>query len=148
MAKKILILNGPNLNLLGKREPEIYGHLNLAQIESHTAEKTVGMDVSLTWVQDNLEGELINQIQSKVIEGDFDCLILNPGGYTHTSVALLDCLKMVKKPVIEVHLTNTNAREEYRRKKITSEAANIIIEGAGVNSYYLAITSFLSLEDA
>lgn len=142
--KKFLIINGPNLNLLGTREPEIYGKETLKDIQEFTEKKLIsdGSKVELHWYQSNLEGELIDRVQGSLGE-NFAALIINPGGYSHTSVALLDALKMVKCPIIEVHLSNTHRREEFRSVKLTAIASTIIMEGLGKHAYYLAIKSQL-----
>lgn len=142
--KKFLIINGPNLNLLGTREPEIYGKQSLQDIQKNTEEKlrTEGLKIELVWYQSNIEGELINRIQSSLTE-NFAAIIINPGGYSHTSVALLDALKLVKCPIIEVHLSNTHRREEFRSVKLTAIASTIIMEGLGPNAYYIAVKSQL-----
>lgn len=142
--KKFLIINGPNLNLLGLREPEIYGSQTLLEIQNHTTSKIKAEhpDVELEWFQSNVEGELINRVQQSLNQ-NFHAIIINPGGYSHTSVALLDTLKIVKCPIIEVHLSNTHRREEFRSVKLTAIASTIIMEGLGINAYYLAIKSQL-----
>lgn len=142
--KKILIINGPNLNLLGSREPEIYGASTLREIQEITEKKLRedGNIVELTWKQSNLEGELIEWVQ-QMLNKNYDALIINPGGYSHTSVALLDSLKMVKCPIIEVHLSNTHRREEFRSVKLTAKASAIIMEGLGKHAYYFAIKTQL-----
>lgn len=142
--KKFLIINGPNLNLLGLREPEIYGAQTLEEIQkrTHSKIKTEHPDVELDWFQSNVEGELINRVQQSLNQ-NYQAIIINPGGYSHTSVALLDTLKIVKCPIIEVHLSNTHRREEFRSVKLTAIASTIIMEGLGINAYYLAIKSQL-----
>ena len=137
MAKKILILNGPNLNLLGTREPEIYGAETLAQIEDACAARAGELDLTIDCRQSNSEGDLVDWIQ----EGgrDFDAIILNAGGYTHTSVAILDALKGCGVPVIEVHLSNIYQREEFRHNSYVSRAARGIIAGFGSHGYLLAL---------
>ncbi len=144
MKKKFLILNGPNLNMLGLREPEIYGSQSLNEIQAYTDEKirSEGLSIQTEWYQSNIEGELIIRIQKSLNE-KIDALIVNPGGYSHTSVALLDSLKLVKCPIIEVHLSNTHRREDFRTVKLTAKASTIIMEGLGKNAYYLAIKSQL-----
>ncbi len=141
-AKNFLILNGPNLNLLGIREPEIYGSMTLTQIQERTELKVKEMypDVSLEWFQSNIEGELINKIHQAAAK-NYNALIINPAAYSHTSVALLDALKILEIPIIEVHLSNTHKREEFRQVKLTAKAANIIMEGLGPDAYFVAICS-------
>ena len=142
--KKFLIVNGPNLNLLGTREPEIYGKESLQDIINLTEKNLTkdGSAVELVWYQSNIEGELIERIQKSLAE-NFAAVIINPGGYSHTSVALLDALKMLKCPIIEVHLSNTHRREEFRSVKLTAKASTIIMEGLGKHAYYFAIKSQL-----
>ena len=137
-----MIINGPNLNMLGTREPEIYGSLTLDQIIEHT-EKLI--DPSLcqcTWFQSNVEGEIVSRIQ-QLISQDFSALVINPGAYSHTSVAILDALLLLKIPVIEVHISNTFKREDFRQIKITARASSILMEGLGKNAYLMAIQSQL-----
>ena len=141
--KKILILNGPNLNLLGNRETDIYGKKSLNDIKQICEEKCNFLKLSCDFIQSNNEGELINLIQS--VENDFEGLIINPAAFTHTSVAILDALRSISKPKIEIHLSNIYTREEYRKKSITSEAVNGVICGFGANSYILAIEAINDL---
>lgn len=141
--KRFLIINGPNLNMLGKREPSIYGNKTLQQIIQHTENKLGNFSVTLEWYQSNVEGEIINRIQHSTDES-WDGLVINPGGYSHTSVAIRDALAILSIPVIEVHLTNTQAREEFRQRKLTAQVAKSIMEGFGEDSYYLAIYSQLN----
>ena len=142
--KKILIINGPNLNLLGIREPEVYGSMSLDEIKEYTATKlkSQNLNVELEWYQSNIEGELVDCIQ-KVINSTYDALVLNPAAYSHTSVAMLDALQMVKIPIIEVHLTNVYSREEFRQTLLTARAASKIMSGLGKDAYYLAVMSEL-----
>jgi 3-dehydroquinate dehydratase-2 len=139
--KKILIINGPNLNMLGEREPEIYGHQTLDDIKNFTEAKIKGL-AQLVWYQSNVEGELVNRIQ-EAHKQSFDALIINPGGYAHTSVALHDALKILKIPVIEVHLSQIYLREEFRHTLLTAKAATAIMSGFGNQSYHIAINSQL-----
>ena len=141
--KKILVLNGPNLNLLGNRENNIYGNISLKEIEKQSHEKSTLLNLDCVFYQSNNEGDLINQIQS--VETDFDGLIINPAAFTHTSVALLDALRTITKPKIEIHLSNIYTREEYRKKSITSEGVNGLICGFGGLSYILAIEAISKL---
>ena len=135
--KKIIILNGPNLNLLGEREKSQYGSFTLKDIEDKCKEYANRNDISLTLFQSNIEGELIEKIQSarKEQEG----LIINAGGYTHTSVAIHDALKIVKIPIIELHITNIYNREEFRQKSLISNVANGVICGFGAEVYVMAL---------
>ena len=141
--KKIIILNGPNLNLLGNRETDIYGNISLKKIEEISKIKCEELKINLFFSQSNNEGEIINLIQS--VEKDYDGLIINPAAYTHTSVALLDALRAISKPKIEIHLSNIYNREEYRKKSITSEGVDGIICGFGAISYTLAIEALNNL---
>ena len=141
--KKILILNGPNLNLLGNRETDVYGKKSLNDIKKICEEKCNLLKLSCDFIQSNNEGELISLIQST--ENDFEGLIINPAAFTHTSVAILDALRAITKPKIEIHLSNIYTREEYRKKSITSEAVNGVICGFGANSYILAIEAINDL---
>jgi 3-dehydroquinate dehydratase-2 len=139
--KKFLIINGPNLNMLGQRQPEIYGTLTLDQIIKYTEEK-LNKKCACTWFQSNIEGEIVTKIQ-ELISLDFNALIINPGAYSHTSIAILDALHILKIPIIEVHLSNTHSREEFRQTKLTAKASTIIMEGLGMNAYLMAIESQL-----
>ena len=141
--KKIIIINGPNLNLLGNREKNIYGDISLQDIEKKTKEKCKEMNMDLFFCQSNNEGELINFIQSA--EEKYDGLIINPAAFTHTSVALLDALRAISKPKIEIHLSNIYNREDFRKKSITSEGVNGLICGFGSLSYILAIEAINNL---
>jgi 3-dehydroquinate dehydratase-2 len=139
--KKFLIINGPNLNLLGTREVAVYGKESLAEIAQWTQSKLQGL-AELEWFQSNLEGEIIDRIHSSLNQ-KYDALIINPGGYAHTSVAIHDALKILKIPVIEVHLSQLYQREEFRQTLLTAKAATAIMSGLGKSSYYLAIHSQL-----
>lgn len=139
--KKMLIINGPNLNMLGQREPDVYGKESLDEIIKFTEAK-VNSSVSLEWYQSNIEGELVSRIQAAHSD-DFDALIINPGGYAHTSVAIHDALKILKIPVIEVHLSQVYKREEFRHTLLTAKAATAIMTGFGKQTYYIAINSQL-----
>lgn len=141
-SKKFLIINGPNLNMLGTREPEIYGSLTLNEIINFTEKALSNKNCECTWFQSNIEGEIVTRIQES-LKQDFSALVINPGAYSHTSVAILDALHMVKIPVIEVHLSNTHRREEFRQIKLTAKASTIIMEGLGKNAYLMAISSQL-----
>ena len=135
---QIAIINGPNLNLLGTREPEIYGSLTFEKY--YETLKSKYREVSFYYFQSNVEGELINEIQRIVFS--FDGIILNPGGYTHTSVALGDCIASVTTPVIEVHISNVHAREKFRRLSHVSAKAKGTIAGLGLKGYELALFYF------
>lgn len=138
--KKIIIINGPNLNLLGKREPDIYGNISFESFFADIKE-VYGDDIQLSSFQSNIEGELIDKIQE--VGFTFNGIILNGGGYTHTSVALRDAVASVKTPVIEVHITNPYSREEFRHTSLLSGVCKGIIAGFGMESYVLALDSFL-----
>lgn len=139
--KKFLILNGPNLNMLGTREPEVYGKLTLKDIQDWTTTK-LRNEAELDWFQSNIEGEIVTRIQQSFQE-NYSALIINPGGYSHTSVAIHDALKILKIPVIEVHLSQIYQREEFRHTLLTAKAATAIMSGLGKQSYYMAIQSQL-----
>ena len=138
---KLLILNGPNLNLLGTREPETYGSTTLADIEASLREHFP--QIAFTFFQSNHEGELIDRIQSASRDG-IDGIVFNPAGYTHTSVALRDAILSTKVPVIEVHLSNIHRREEFRHRSLTAGAAVGQISGLGAIGYELAIRYLVS----
>jgi len=136
--KKILILNGPNLNLLGKREPEIYG--NQSFIDFFEILKKQNSSLELHYFQSNVEGEIINQLHE--VGFSFDGIILNAGGYTHTSVAIADAIKSITSPVIEVHISNIFAREEFRHISLLGANCKGSISGFGLQSYQLALEAF------
>ncbi|KGO92876.1 type II 3-dehydroquinate dehydratase [Flavobacterium subsaxonicum] len=135
----IIIINGPNLNLLGKREPEIYGGRSFEDYFAQLQLKFPG--VKLSYYQSNVEGELINQIHKAGYE--LDGIILNAGAYTHTSVAIGDAIKAVPAPVVEVHISNTFSRETYRHQSFISPVSAGVIIGFGLKSYELALQSFI-----
>ena len=141
--KKILIINGPNLNLLGNREKNFYGETTLKNIESLCLQHCKKNKVGCEFFQSNHEGDLIEKIHS--VEKDFDGIIINPAALTHTSIALLDALRATSKPKLEIHISNIYAREDYRRKSITSEAVHGVICGFGEYSYILAIDAIKKL---
>ncbi len=134
---KILVLNGPNLNLLGQREPEIYGTLSLAEVEEALEKRASELGVEVQCRQTNAEGRLVDWIQQA--EGEFDVIILNAGGYTHTSIALRDAIASVKVPAIEVHMSNIHGREEFRHKSMIAGVCVGGIVGFGMNSYLLGL---------
>lgn len=140
MAKKIIIINGPNLNLLGKRETDIYGDMSFEDFFTEIKE-VYSDDVVLTHFQSNIEGEIIDKIQE--VGFSYNGIILNAGGYTHTSVAIRDAIAAVKTPVIEVHISNVYAREEFRHTSLISPVCKGVIAGFGLESYVLAVDSFL-----
>ena len=132
---KILILNGPNLNLLGKREPGIYGS---SSFEAYLPElQSAYPDAVIEYYQSNVEGEMINKMQE--VGFTYDGIVLNAGAYTHTSVALHDCIRAIKCPVIEVHISNVHTREEFRHRSMISAACRGVICGFGLDSYRLAV---------
>ncbi len=137
MIKKILVINGPNLNLLGTREKEKYGNTSLGDIQKkcETHCKKIGLQVEFK--QSNVEGEIVNFIQNT--KEKHQGIIINAGGYTHTSVAILDALLAVKKPTIELHITNIYKREDFRHKSLISKAVDGIICGLGVDGYIMAL---------
>ena len=137
--KKVIIINGPNLNLLGTREPEIYGNLSFTEYLETLKEKYP--DVSLTYFQSNVEGEIINKLQE--VGFTYDGIILNAAAYTHTSVGIGDAVRAITTPVVEVHISNTFQREDFRHVSHISSGAKGVILGFGLQSYDLAIQSFL-----
>lgn len=137
MTLKIQIINGPNLNLLGKREPDIYGHLTLDEIKKEVDSHCQPKKITTDFYQSNIEGELVGKIQE--ISETVDGLIINAAAFTHTSVAILDALNTLNMPKIEVHISNVFAREEFRHKSMISKSVNGIICGFGLNSYILAV---------
>jgi 3-dehydroquinate dehydratase II len=139
--KRFLIINGPNLNLLGSREIDVYGKDTLEKIQKETS-ALLDKKANLEWYQSNVEGEIVNRIQQAMHES-FDALIINPGGYAHTSVAIHDALKILKIPIIEVHLSQVYKREDFRHTLLTARAATAIMSGLGNKSYYIAIISQL-----
>jgi len=139
--KKILVIHGPNLNLLGQREVEVYGHITLDEL-NHRLEKFAEEEgFFVETYQSNSEGDLVTKIQEA--RGRFDGLVINPAAYTHTSVAIRDALAAVSLPVVEVHLTNIYRREEFRHKSLTAPLAKGIISGFGVSSYLLGLRAML-----
>jgi 3-dehydroquinate dehydratase-2 len=137
--KKLIIINGPNLNLLGTREKEIYGNLSFSEFLEEI--KTKFPDVELDYYQSNIEGELIDKIHE--VGFTYDGIVLNAAAYTHTSIGIADAVKAIKTPVVEVHISNTHAREEYRHFSYISSVAKGVILGFGLQGYELAIQSFL-----
>tara|TARA_B110000902_G_scaffold94253_1_gene111611 strand:- start:5816 stop:6235 length:420 start_codon:yes stop_codon:yes gene_type:complete len=137
--KKIIVINGPNLNLLGKREPQTYGNKSFEDYTKELIEEFTELELST--YQSNVEGEIINKLQETGFS--LDGIVLNAGGYTHTSVAIADAIAAIKTPVIEVHVSNVYAREEYRHQSIMAKHCKGVIAGFGLESYKMAITSFL-----
>lgn len=138
MAKNLLLLNGPNLNLLGTREPEVYGSTTLADVEQAAKAQAIAADAVIATFQSNHEGALIDRIQAARLE-KVDAIIINPGGLTHTSVALRDALAGVAIPFVEIHISNIHKREPFRHKSFLSDIAVGVICGLGVEGYRAAI---------
>ena len=136
---KVIILNGPNLNLLGEREKNQYGNVTLGEIEKKCKEYGEKNNLSVSFYQSNIEGELVGKIQSS--RNEFKGIIINAGGYTHTSVAIHDALKIVKIPIIELHISNIYNREEFRHKSLISRVATGVICGFGAEGYVMAINA-------
>ena len=138
-----MVLNGPNLNLLGSREPEVYGHQTLADIEALCLAQGRTLGIAVDFRQSNTEGELVTWIQDA--RKNFDGIIINPAAYSHTSVALLDALLACERPIIEVHLSNIHKREAFRHHSYVSKAANGVICGLGSQGYALALTALANI---
>jgi 3-dehydroquinate dehydratase II len=136
--KKVLVIHGPNLNLLGKREEDIYGKMSLKDIDALLVEKSKAIGIGIEQFQSNHEGDIVQKIQDAKGMG-FSAVIINPAAYTHTSVAIRDAVSAIDIPVIEVHISNIYAREEFRHKSLIAPAAVGQISGFGVNSYILAL---------
>lgn len=137
---KLLIVNGPNLNLLGNRQPQIYGNVSF---EDYLEELKSKFDIDFTYFQSNVEGEIINVLQ----QAECDGIILNAGGYTHTSVAIRDCIAAIETPVVEVHISNITARESFRHESLISPVCVGCVFGFGLKSYELAVRYFLITRD-
>ena len=137
MSQKILVINGPNLNLLGTREKDKYGSTSLTDIQKKCENYSKKIGLQVDFKQSNVEGEIVNFIQNT--KDNHHGIIINAGGYTHTSVAILDALLAVKKPTIELHITNIYKREDFRHKSLISKAADGIICGLGVDGYIMAL---------
>ncbi len=146
MAHRVLILNGPNLNMLGTREPEIYGATTLADIEARCREHGAALGLEVDFRQSNHEGELVEMIQKS--RGAAHYIIINPAAYTHTSVAIHDALKMTGLPVIEVHLSNVHAREAFRHHSYVSPIATGVLCGFGADGYIMALDAAARLVNA
>lgn len=140
---RILVLNGPNLNLLGRREPGIYGHTTLADIEAMCAAEAERLGLAVECRQSNSEGELVTWVQA--VPGTFDGLILNAGAYSHTSIALLDAARVLDEPLIEVHLSNIYRRETFRQHSYVSLAANGVLCGFGPRGYLMALHAIAAI---
>lgn len=143
LNKRILIINGPNLNMLGKREPTVYGSKTLADINSNIQSYAQAMKISCDFFQSNHEGEIIDKIHS--VLSDYDGCIINAGAYTHYSYAIRDAVACIDKPFIEVHMSNVHSREEFRHKSVISEVCKGVIAGFGANSYLLAVSAMRDL---
>ncbi|WP_099190390.1 type II 3-dehydroquinate dehydratase [Tepidibacter mesophilus] len=140
--KNMLILNGPNLNLIGKRETDIYGKDNIQDLYRVILEESKKMNITVEFFQSNHEGEIIDKIQSSV--NTYDGIVINPGAYTHYSYAIYDAIKSVDKPFVEVHISNIHKREEFRQKSVTAKACIGQITGFGFYSYILGLYSIIN----
>ncbi len=140
---KVLILHGPNLNLLGHREPEIYGYQTLADIDRLIKERAFSLDVQVAAFQSNYEGQLIDRIQDA--RGNYDGILINPGALTHYSYSLRDALSAAELPLVEIHLSNIFAREEFRRHSVISPVASGVICGFGASGYLLGLEALLAV---
>jgi 3-dehydroquinate dehydratase-2 len=141
---KILFLNGPNLNLLGQREPEVYGRVTLADIEAKVRERAAQLKVEIEFRQSNLEGELVDWIQQA--KGKFDVIVINAAAYTHTSIALRDAIAAVGVPTIEIHLSNVHSREKFRHKSLIAPVCCGQITGFRQKSYILALEASVDVK--
>ena len=141
--KSILIINGPNLNLLGQREPEIYGSGTIDDIEKVCMAKALELDFKISMAQSNVEGEIVNLIHSAI--NKHDGIIINAGAYTHTSIGIMDAIEAVEIPTIEVHISNTYKRENFRHKSYIGKVAIGQISGFGIDSYSLAMQAFVKI---
>ena len=142
MPPRIAVLNGPNLNLVGEREPEIYGRTSLADIERMTKERARALGVECTWIQTNHEGELVEAIQG--LKGQADGAVINAAAFTHTSLAVRDALLAVRVPFVEVHLSNIFGREPERRRSLLADLAVGVVTGFGADSYRLGLEGLVS----
>lgn len=138
---KILIIHGPNLNMLGKREPDIYGATTLEEINAALTSKAKGLGAEITFFQSNSEGEIVSNIQDAMSK--FEGVVINPGAYTHTSVAIRDAILSSGLPVVEVHISNVHKREDFRHKSFISGVALGVVSGFGVNSYMLGLSGLV-----
>ncbi len=143
MLPLVAVLNGPNLNMLGSREPALYGAATLDDVEALCAEAAQALELAIDFRQTNHEGELITWVQE--CRDRARGIVINPGGYSHTSVALMDALLAAELPTVEVHLTNIHAREEFRRHSLVSRVANGVICGLGIRGYGLALTAIAEI---
>jgi 3-dehydroquinate dehydratase II len=143
MKHEIIIINGPNLNLLGEREKEKYGSITLKDVESECQKFSDKNELIISFFQSNIEGEIVDIIQKS--RNKYDGIVINAAGYTHTSVAIHDALKILKIPIIELHITNIYKREEFRHKSLISEVATGIICGFGINGYIMSLEAIKKL---
>jgi 3-dehydroquinate dehydratase-2 len=143
--KRVLIIHGPNVNLTGKREKEVYGDINYEEINNLIKREAAKLDIAVKIQQSNSEGEIINLIHSA--ENNFDAIIINPAAYTHYSLAIMDAIAAVSVPVIEVHISNIFGREDYRKTSVTASKCKGVITGFGPYSYVLALNAVKLLED-
>ena len=141
--KKILVIHGPNLNLLGKRETDVYGHITLEEVNKQIGKLANELGVSVDYFQSNSEGELVSEIQKTI--GNYEALVINPGAYTHTSIALRDAVAGVGIPTVEVHLSNIYQREDFRKKSMLADVAVGQITGFRVDSYLLGLRAASNL---
>ena len=138
---KILVLNGPNLNMLGTREPEKYGNKTLKDIENMMLAEAAALNIEIEFYQSNIEGELVNKIQEA--KSNFDGIVMNPAAYTHTSVAIRDAILAVQIPTVEIHISNIHTREDFRKISLTAPACIGQITGFGANSYKLGLIAIV-----
>ncbi|HVZ38451.1 MAG TPA: type II 3-dehydroquinate dehydratase [Candidatus Kapabacteria bacterium] len=144
---KIVVINGPNLNLLGRREPQVYGTDTLADIERRVREATAELGVELSFAQSNIEGEIISMLHEARYERGADAVVINPGAYTHYSIAIRDAIAAIEIPVIEVHLSNIHAREPFRHTSVVAAVCRGRIEGLGWRGYVAAVRVLASMHD-
>jgi len=143
MSNNIIIINGPNLNLLGEREQSQYGSITFDELKKNCSNKGKELGVNIDFIQSNIEGEIVTSIQDA--RNKYDGIIINAAGFTHTSVSIRDALSIFKKPIIELHISNIYKREEFRHKSLLSDIATGVICGMGVNGYILAINAMHDL---
>jgi 3-dehydroquinate dehydratase II len=141
--KKVLVIHGPNLDLLGKREPQVYGNITLAEINAQLKEVAKKNRIKIAFFQSNHEGNIVDIIGER--KGNYDALLINPAAYTHTSVAIRDAIAASCKPAVEVHLSNIYSREEFRRKSLISPVVKGTIMGFGVKSYSLGLNALIDI---